>query len=95
MNYKILRAIYITAFVIVFLIIWGFQINPNYNRNAIVARIDKNQMVTARDRLGTLWYFKNKNFKINDKIIIYLNNNNTPVNFLDDEIINVKLARGP
>lgn len=66
-----------------------------YNKYSRMAKVDKveNGVVTFIDENGNLWEWeleKNESYKINDDVILIMDDNGTEYDITDDKILKIK-----
>lgn len=65
--------------------------NHVYTMNATVISIDENEILVESED-GNIWIFEDEDWKVNDTLIIYFDDNNTVGSAEDDEVVNYRIT---
>lgn len=92
-----MRKIFINVlfFIIALLVVFSLLKSLGYNKYSRIAKVDKieNGVVTFKDENGNLWEWelkKNESYKLDDDVILIMDDNGTEYDITDDKILKIK-----
>lgn len=82
-------------FIIALLAVFSLLKSLGYNKYSRIAKVDKieNGVVTFKDENGNLWEWeleKNESYKLDDDVILIMDDNGTEYDITDDKILKIK-----